>query len=67
VPTCRSTTSTINSGNCGNFLRPRTLRVNGTTETCNGGNWSAMPAKRTGGYRIQTNTGSYTWAYFTAW
>jgi hypothetical protein len=64
---CYQTTSTINSGNCGNFASPRTLKVNGTTEPCTGGNWSAVPAKRNGGYCIQTTTGNYSYAYFTAW
>jgi len=64
---CYQTTSTINGGNCGNFVSPRTLTVNGTTESCSGGNWSAIPAKRNGGYCIQTTTGNQPWAYFTNW
>lgn len=64
---CYETTSTINGGNCGNFVSPRTLTVNGTTESCNGGNWSSLPAKRNGGYCIQTTAGNQPWAYFTAW
>jgi PKD repeat protein len=64
---CYQTTSNINGGNCGNFVSPRTLKVNGTTETCNGGNWSSVPAKRNGGYCIQTTAGNYSWAYFSAW
>ena len=64
---CYQTTSTINGGNCGNFASGRTLKVNGTTETCNGGNWSSVPAKRNGGYCIQTTAGNYSYAYFTAW
>jgi len=64
---CYQTTSTINSGNCGNLASPRTLKVNGTTETCNGGNWSSVPAKRNGGYCVQTTAGNYSYAYFTAW
>jgi len=64
---CYQTTSNINSGNCGNLASPRTLKVNGTTETCNGGNWASVPAKRNGGYCIQTTTGNYSYAYFTAW
>jgi hypothetical protein len=64
---CYQTMSTINSGNCGNFVSPRTLKVNGTTEPCNNQNWSSVPAKRNGGYCIQTTTGNYSYAYFTAW
>jgi len=64
---CYQTTSAINGGNCGNFVSPRSLQVNGTTESCTGGNWSSVPAKRNGGYCIQTTAGNYSWAYFTAW
>lgn len=64
---CRQTNSNMNSGNCGNFVSPRTLKVNGTTEPCTGVNWSVMPAKRNGGYCIQTTTGNQAWAYFTTW
>ena len=64
---CYQTTATMHGGNCGNFVSPRTLKVNGTTEPCTGGNWSSLPAKRNGGYCIQTTTGNQPWAYFTAW
>jgi hypothetical protein len=64
---CYQTTSTMNGGNCGNFVSPRTLKVNGTTEPCTGGNWSSIPARRNGGYCIQTTSGNQPWAYFTAW
>jgi len=64
---CYQTTSTIKGGNCGNFVSPRTLSVNGTTESCTGGNWSSIPAKRNGGYCIQTTSGNYSYAYFTSW
>jgi hypothetical protein len=57
----------MNGGNCGNFVSPRTLSINGTTESCTGANWSSVPAKRNGGYCIQTTTGNNAWAYFTAW
>jgi PKD repeat protein len=63
---CYQTTSNMNSGNCGNFVSPRTLKVNGTTEPCTGGNWPSLPAKRNGGYCIQTTTGNQSYAYFTA-
>ena len=64
---CYETTATIYGGNCGNFVSPRTLMVNGTTEPCMGGNWPSIPAKRNGGYCIQTTAGDQPWAYFTAW
>jgi subtilisin family serine protease len=64
---CYQTTSNVVGGNCGNLQSPRTLTVNGTTMTCNGGNWSSIPARRNGGYCVQTTAGNYPWAYFTAW
>ena len=63
---CYQTTSAMTSGNCGNFVSPRALKINGTTEPCTGANWSSLPAKRNGGYCIQTTTGNQSWAYFTA-
>jgi hypothetical protein len=65
--TCHQTTAALNGGNCGNFVSPRTLRVNGTTMSCTGGNWSSLPAKLNGGYCIQTTAGNQPWAYFTTW
>ncbi len=64
---CYETTSPIVGGNCGNFLSPRTLSVNGVVKTCNYQNWSTMPAPRNGGYCIQTTTGNYPYAYFSVW
>jgi hypothetical protein len=63
---CYQTTSTLHGGNCGNFVSPRVLKVNGTTEPCTGGNWPSLPAKVNGGYCIQTTTGNQPWAFFTA-
>jgi hypothetical protein len=64
---CYQTTSVIHGGNCGNFASGRTLSVNGNQRTCNGANWSSVPATRNGGYCIQTTAGNYSWAYFTTW
>ncbi|HEX7507829.1 MAG TPA: AGE family epimerase/isomerase, partial [Polyangia bacterium] len=64
---CRQTTSAVRGGNCGNFASSRTLSVNGTKMTCNGGNWSSLPAARNGGYCISTTSGDYAWAYFSLW
>jgi len=64
---CRQTTSVVRGGNCGNLVSPRTLSVNGTKMTCNGGNWSAVPAARNGGYCISATSGNYAWGYFTLW
>jgi PKD repeat protein len=63
---CYQTTSVVHGGNCGNFVSPRTLQVNGTTESCVGGNWASVPAARNGGYCIQTTSGNQPWAFFTA-
>lgn len=62
---CYQTTSAVHGGNCGNFVSPRTLKVNGTTEPCGSGNWASVPAKRNGGYCIQTTTGNQSFAFFT--
>jgi hypothetical protein len=65
--TCHQTTGTINGGNCGNFVSPRALFVNGTQMTCNNGNWPTLPAKVNGGYCVYTTAGNQAWAYFTTW
>jgi hypothetical protein len=64
---CRQTKSVVRGGNCGNFASTRSLYVNGTKMTCNGGNWSTLPATRNGGYCINTTAGDYAWAYMTLW
>jgi PKD repeat protein len=64
---CYQTTSVVHGGNCSNFVSPRTLKVNGTTETCGGGNWSSIPAARNGGYCMQTTTGNQSYASFALW
>jgi len=63
---CYQTTSVVHGGNCGNFVSPRTLKVNGTTEPCTNSNWASVPAPRNGGYCIQTTAGNQSYAYFTA-
>ena len=62
---CYQTTSPVHGGNCGNFVSPRVLKVNGTTEPCAGGNWPSVPAARNGGYCVQTTTGNQSFAFFT--
>ena len=64
---CYQTTSVVHGGNCSNFVNPRTLKVNGTAEACNGGNWSSIPAARNGGYCIQTTSGNQSYASFALW
>jgi hypothetical protein len=63
---CHETKANLAGGNCGN-MSWRTLKVNGTTMTCNGQTWSTLPAKRNGGYCIQVSSGGYAYAYYTTW
>jgi hypothetical protein len=63
--TCYQTTSNFGSGNCGNFVSPRSLFINGTQMNCNS-SW-VPPAKVNGGYCFYTIAGDYAWAYFGAW
>jgi hypothetical protein len=65
--TCHETTATINGGNCGNFVAPRQLFINGVAMSCGTGNWSSLPAKVNNGYCVYTTAGDYAWAYFTTW
>jgi hypothetical protein len=65
--TCHQTTGTLNGGNCGNFVSPRKLYVNGQAMSCGNGNWSSIPAKVNGGYCVYTTAGDYSWAYFATW
>lgn len=66
--TCHETAAALNGGVCGNFAAGRWLSVNGQTMPCSGGNWpNPLPAKRNGGYCIQTTAGNYPWAYFATW
>jgi hypothetical protein len=63
---CFQTTSALHGGNCGNFVSPRSLSLNGTTEPCSGGNWASIPAARNGGYCFQISSGNQSFAFFTA-
>ncbi|MBN1608341.1 MAG: hypothetical protein JW940_17050 [Polyangiaceae bacterium] len=63
---CHETTANVSGGNCGN-MTGRTLKVNGTTMTCNGQTWSSLPPKRNNGYCIQVTAGGYAYAYYTTW
>ena len=62
---CLQTTSKVHGGNCGNFVSPRTLKVNGVTESCTNTNWSSVPAARNGGWCVQTTSGNQPWAFVT--
>ena len=61
---CFETATPVAGGNCGNFVSPRVLKVNGTQKTCNNQNWTSLPAARNGGYCVQTNSGNNSYAYF---
>jgi hypothetical protein len=65
---CFQTKEPIAGGNCGNFVSPRTVHVNGVLEPCDtGGNWSSVPTARNGGHCVQVSAGDYAWAFFTLW
>jgi hypothetical protein len=54
---------------CGNFVAPRTLSVNGTTEdaNCAIGGPIVLPAPLMGGFCFQVGAGDYSFAYFTTY
>jgi hypothetical protein len=55
---CFEITADIMGGTCFNF-EARTLKLNGTTESCAGSNWPLpLPAKKNGGYCIEISAGS---------
>lgn len=64
---CYQTTAALNGGVCGNLASGRKLTVNGVQMSCTS-NWpNPLPAKRNGGYCIQTTSGNWAWAYFATW
>ena len=63
---CYEPTANLTSGNCGGFVSPRSLQVNGTTLSCSGSNWT-LPAKRNGGYCVSVSAGQNAWAWFQTW
>ena len=63
---CFQTKKPPAGGNCGNFVSPRALRVNGVVEPCDAGNWTLPPA-RNGGACIQVTAGDQSFAFFTLW
>jgi len=62
---CRETTDPVAGGNCSNVANGRTFQINGVSKTCNGQNWSSVPAARNGGYCVQLGTGNWSSAAFT--
>jgi hypothetical protein len=64
---CFQTTQSVAGGNCGNFAAGRAFTVNGVSRTCNGVNWSSVPAPVNGGYCFHATAGNYAWAHLTLW
>jgi hypothetical protein len=65
--TCHETTETLTMVQCGNFVSPRSLTVNGTPVDCIGGGISFLPPKQGGGYCFQVSAGLQAWAYWVVW
>jgi hypothetical protein len=64
---CYQTTAALNGGVCGNLASGRKLTVNGVQMSC-AANWpTPLPAKRNGGYCVQTSAGNFAWAFFSTW
>jgi hypothetical protein len=64
---CLQTTQAVHGGNCGNFVSPRALQVNGQSRPCNAANWATIPPSRNGGYCVQTTAGNQPWSFITLW
>jgi hypothetical protein len=64
---CLQTTMVVHGGNCGNFVSPRSLEVNGQERPCNNLNWPTIPPARNGGYCVTTTAGNQPWAFITLW
>ncbi len=63
--TCHESYQTMTGFQCGNLASSRSLKINGQTVSC--GQNITVPAKRNGGYCVQTTQGPYDWAYFVTW
>lgn len=62
--TCHQTTTAFSIVACGNFVLPRGLTINGTTQIMCSGQFAALPPPRNGGFCLQTNAGRESYAYF---
>jgi len=62
--TCHQTTANLQGVQCSEVTAPRTFSVNGTVRSCS---TNTPPAKRNGGYCIQTTAGNPSWASFVTW
>ncbi|HKO46152.1 MAG TPA: carbohydrate-binding protein [Polyangiaceae bacterium] len=64
---CYQTNASLNGGVCGNLASGRKLTVNGVQMSCTS-NWpTPLPAKRNGGYCVQTTAGNHAYAFFSTW
>ena len=63
---CYETAAPLTSGNCGAFVSPRSLSINGRAMVCNGSNLT-LPPKRNGGYCFNVTAGNQPWAWFHTW
>jgi hypothetical protein len=64
--TCDEVVGNVTHLVCGNFVAPRTLKVNNVTVSCAGGG-VALPAARNGGWCMQASAGQYSYAYFNSY
>jgi len=61
--TCHYVMGSSGTAQCGNFVAPRALTVNGTTALpCDAGH--PLPAPRNGGWCFEATAGDYAWAWF---
>jgi hypothetical protein len=63
---CHYSAVPISGGNCSND-GSRTLQVNGTTMSCDTGNWSSIPAARNGGHCIHITAGTPDYIGYATW
>jgi hypothetical protein len=61
---CHTVTGTRGEFNCGNFVAPRTLEINGTAVDCVPSGQGTLPAARNGGWCFQASAGDFAWAWF---
>lgn len=67
--TCYEVIGNFQGGNCGNFMAPRTLSINGVVvptcgATTSGGNFNLPATRINGGYCFQATAGEFSYAYF---
>jgi hypothetical protein len=61
--TCHYVEGSSGTAQCGNFVAPRDLTINGTTTlSCTAA--LTLPAPRNGGWCFEATAGDYAWAWF---